>query len=89
MATKQSLKKHLSIEGLLSATRKIFSSVKDPLNSPEKDPRGKKTQIPLVDCLMSGLAVFGGYCFNFVQSRIGNISTYRCYGNQGRIFGRN
>jgi hypothetical protein len=59
MATKQSLKKHLSIEGLLSATRKIFSSVKDPLNSPEKDPRGKKTQIPLVDCLMSGLAVFG------------------------------
>ena len=59
MATNQSLKKHLSIEGLLSATRKVFSSFKDPLNYPKKDPRGRKNQIPLVDCLMSGLAVFG------------------------------
>ena len=59
MATKQSLKKHLSAEGLLSATRKVFSSVNDPLNLSEKDPRGKKTQLSLVDCLMSGLAVFG------------------------------
>jgi hypothetical protein len=55
MATQQLPKKHLSAEGLLSTTRKVFDSIKDP----EKDPRGKKTQIPLVDCLMSGLAVFG------------------------------
>jgi len=55
MTTKQSLKKHLSAEGLLSATRKVFASVKDP----EKDSRGKKSKLPLVDCLMSGLAVFG------------------------------
>ena len=55
MTTRQSLKKHLSAEGLLSATRKVFASVKDP----EKDSRGKKSKLPLVDCLMSGLAVFG------------------------------
>src|ERR1700722_4467536 len=55
MNTKRSSKKHLSAEGLLSATRKVFNSVKDP----EKDSRGKKSKIPLVDCLMSGLAVFG------------------------------
>jgi hypothetical protein len=57
MGIKLSLKKYLSAEGLLSAVRKVFSSVKEPRT--EKDPRGKKGQIPLVDCLMSGLAVFG------------------------------
>lgn len=59
MDSTQSLKKHLSAEGLLSAVRKVFCTIKDPLNNPEKDSRGKKHQIPLVDCLMSGLAVFG------------------------------
>lgn len=57
MTTKQFLKKYLSAEGLLIAIRKVFSSVKDP--HAEKDSRGRKSQIPFVDCLMSGLAVFG------------------------------
>lgn len=58
MSSKTSSNKNLSAEGLLSTTRKVFSSVNDPLNHSGKDPRGKKCQIPLVDCLMSGLAVF-------------------------------
>jgi len=59
MPTNQTLEKSPLAECLLSAIRKVFESVRDPMNPPDKDPRGKQCQIPLVDCLMSGLAVFG------------------------------
>jgi hypothetical protein len=48
-------KKHLSSKGLLTKLRSVFSQIPEP----QKDKRGLKTRIPLVDCLMSGLAVFG------------------------------
>jgi len=44
------LRKHLSTPGLLQAIRQCFVTVKDPRTGCE---------IPLVDALMSGLAVFG------------------------------
>ena len=44
-------KKHLSAQGLLKRIRENFETV--------KDPRKRNGTIPLVDCLMSGLAVFG------------------------------
>ena len=59
MPKNPSLEKSPLAECLLSAIRKVFESVNDSLNPPDKDPRGKQCQIPLVDCLMSGLAVFG------------------------------
>lgn len=48
-------KKYLSAKGMLTQVRKEFSQIPEP----EKDTRGLKSKIPLVDCLMSGLAVFG------------------------------
>lgn len=47
-------KKHLSVKGLLKTVRSHFSKV----TVPEKQGAGKAPEIPLVDCLMSGLAVF-------------------------------
>lgn len=48
-------KKHLSAPGLLATVRRVFEDVAEPIRS----PRGKKPEISLPDCLMSGLAVFG------------------------------
>lgn len=48
-------KKQLSVKGMLQEVRKVFSQVEEP----KKDPRGAPSKIPLVDCLMSGLALFG------------------------------
>lgn len=47
---KNRMRKHLSAAGLLTAMRLSFSKVKDPLQG--------KTRYGLVDCLMSGLAIF-------------------------------
>lgn len=46
-------KKYLSASGLLAIVRKSFLKIKEPLGSV------KEGRIPLVDCLMSGLALFG------------------------------
>ena len=54
MAKVANFRKYLSIEGLLGAVRKSFQKVPD-----ETVSNGKKKKISLVDCLMSGLAVFG------------------------------
>lgn len=43
-------KKHISIPNFLSKIRNCFEKIKD---------KKTRTQIPLVDCLMSGLAIFG------------------------------
>lgn len=48
-------KKQLSATGMLQKVRSIFEEVSEPPRS----PRGVKARIPLSDCLMSGLAVFG------------------------------
>lgn len=48
-------KKHLSVNGLLREIRAAFEAISEP----PKDPRGLKHTIPIADCLMSGLAVFG------------------------------
>ena len=48
-------KKQLSAKGMLQKIHAIFQKIPEPT----KDNRGLKTKIPLVDCLMSGLAVFG------------------------------
>ena len=55
MGLKKSVKKYSSAEGFLTAARKVFDTIDDP----ERDSRGKQSKIPLADCLMSGLAVFG------------------------------
>ncbi len=53
---KKRMRKHLSAPGLLKSLRLSFSAINDPLG-------GKvKTTYSLVDCLMSGLAVFGLKC---------------------------
>lgn len=48
-------KKHLSAKGMLKTIRSTFQKI------PElpRHPRGLQTSIPLSDCLMSGLAIFG------------------------------
>src|SRR5688500_4216408 len=51
---KKRLRKHLSAPGLLTAMRLSFSAIKDPLQN--------RATYSLVDCLMSGLAVFGLKC---------------------------
>lgn len=51
---KKRMRKHLSAPGLLASMRLSFSAIKDPL-------QGKATY-SLVDCLMSGLAIFGLKC---------------------------
>jgi hypothetical protein len=48
-------KKHLSAKGMLEKVYSIFKQIPEPA----KDSRGAKPEIPLVDCLMSGLALFG------------------------------
>lgn len=48
-------KKQLSSKGMLTKVRSIFSEIPEP----QRDTRGIKSKIPLVDCLMAGLAVFG------------------------------
>lgn len=48
-------KKHLSAKGMLAKIRSVFKEIPDPA----KDCRGSKPKIPLVDCLMSALALFG------------------------------
>lgn len=45
------LRKHLSMPGLLNRARNQFHKIADPLSG--------KTQYTLVDCLLSGLALFG------------------------------
>lgn len=48
-------KKHLSANGMLEKVRHAFSKIPEV----PKDTRGLKSKIPLVDCLMSGVALFG------------------------------
>jgi hypothetical protein len=48
-------KRQLSAKGMLAKVRSVFEKIPDPPRS----SRGVKPEIPLVDCLMSGLAVFG------------------------------
>jgi hypothetical protein len=48
-------KKQLSAKGMLQKIHSIFQKIPEP----PKDNRGLKTKIPLADCLMSGLAIFG------------------------------
>ena len=48
-------KKQLSAKGMLDKVRSIFKNIPDP----PRDPRGIAPKIPLSDCLMSGLAIFG------------------------------
>lgn len=47
-------KKQLSAKGILAKIRSVFSKIPEP----PKDPRGLKSKIPIVDCLMSALAMF-------------------------------
>lgn len=48
-------KKHLSAKGMLAKVRSIFKQIPQPA----RDRRGSKPEIPLADCLMSALALFG------------------------------
>ena len=48
-------KRQLSARGMLEKVRSIFGAIPEP----PKDNRGLKSKIPLTDCLMSGLALFG------------------------------
>jgi len=54
MATRLTEKAHLSAKGLLTTARQYFSKA----SLPKRRGAGKDPEIPLVDCLMSGLAVF-------------------------------
>lgn len=45
------MKKHVSVPSLLKRVRSQFEKV--------KEPSSRRSKMPLVDCLMSGLAVFG------------------------------
>ena len=48
-------KSQLSAKGMLGKVRSVFKQIPEP----PRDPRGIKPEIPLADCLMSALAVFG------------------------------
>jgi hypothetical protein len=48
-------KKQLSAKGMLAKIRSTFTKIPEP----PRDMRGLKSKIPLSDCLMSGLALFG------------------------------
>jgi Transposase DDE domain len=48
-------KKQLSARGMLTKIRSTFEQIPEP----PRDPRGLKSKIPLADCLMAGLAIFG------------------------------
>ena len=54
MATRLAEKSHLSAKGLLTTARQYFSKA----SLFKRRGAGKDPEIPLVDCLMSGLAVF-------------------------------
>ena len=55
MTTHFKEKKYLSAKGLLEKVRSCFDNIEEP----PRDSRGLKNKIPLTDCLMSGLAIFG------------------------------
>jgi hypothetical protein len=55
MGIHASEKKKLSARGMLEKVRAAFAKIPEP----SRDSRGIKSKIPLVDCLMSGLALFG------------------------------
>ena len=55
MAVRLTEKTHLSARGLLKRVQEVFKSVPDP----EKGKGSRNPNIPLADCLMAGLAVFG------------------------------
>jgi hypothetical protein len=59
-------KKQLSAKGMLAKVRSIFSQIPES----QKDTRGLKSKIPLTDCLMSGLAVFGLKFPSLLQGRV-------------------
>ena len=46
---------NLSARGMLQKVRAAFAKIPEP----PRDSRGLKSKIPLADCLMSGLALFG------------------------------
>src|ERR1700682_482421 len=48
-------KQHLSMNGLLNKVREHFQNISTPKNG----TRGPKPKFTLLDCLMSGLAIFG------------------------------
>lgn len=48
-------KKQLSVRGMLAKIYPLFKKIPEV----RKDPRGLKVAIPIVDCLMSALAMFG------------------------------
>lgn len=48
-------KSQLSVKGMLAKVRSIFNQIPEP----PRNARGIKSEIPLTDCLMSALAVFG------------------------------
>jgi hypothetical protein len=56
-------KKYLSANGLLKEVFRWFRQVKDP----ESGKGSRSGNIPLVDCLMSGLALFGLKCPSLLQ----------------------
>lgn len=55
MGTHSIEKKQLSARGMLQKVRSAFQKIPEP----PRDTRGLKSKIPLADCLMSGLALFG------------------------------
>jgi hypothetical protein len=48
-------KKQISAKGMLTKVRSVFSQIPEL----KRDSRGIESKIPLVNCLMSGLANFG------------------------------
>jgi len=48
---KPKMRKHLCVPGLLKRARKRFEGIKDTAT--------RQVSLPLSDCLMSGLAIFG------------------------------
>src|SRR5262245_56724894 len=54
MTTHSVEKKQLSARGMIKKLRSVFSQIQEP----QRDTRGLKSKIPLVDCLASGLALF-------------------------------
>lgn len=57
MVARNEEKKYLSAKGLLKRTREVFSTVKDPIAENKKS--SSKLEYSIVDCLMSGFAIFG------------------------------
>lgn len=55
MTARLTEKAHLSAKGLLKRVQEVFRGVQDP----EQGKGSRNPNIPLADCLMAGLAVFG------------------------------